>query len=59
MRVFDAIGTAGGFLDFANTRKITIVRGNERRNFNYRDYIQGKRIEENILLESGDSIVVP
>jgi protein involved in polysaccharide export with SLBB domain len=59
MRVFDALGTAGGFLDFADTRKIRIIRGNERRNFNYRDYVQGKRSEENILLELGDVIVVP
>ena len=59
MRVFDAMGTAGGFLEFANNRKITIIRGNERRNFNYRDFIQGKRSEENILLEGGDVILVP
>ena len=59
LRIFDALGIAGGFLDFANTRKIMIIRGTERRYFNYRDYVQGKRPEENILLEGGDVIVVP
>ena len=58
MRIFDALGTAGGFLDFANTKKIMLIRGRERRYFNYRDYVQGKRPEENILLEDGDVIVV-
>ena len=59
LRIFDALGSAGGFLDFANTRKIVIIRGTERYNFNFRDFIQGKRLEENILLEGGDVIVVP
>jgi len=59
MRIFDALGIAGGFLDFANTRKVLIIRGTERYNFNYRDYVQGKRPAENILLEGGDVIVVP
>ena len=40
-------------------RKVMIIRGTERYNFNYRDYVQGKRPEENILLEGGDVIVVP
>jgi protein involved in polysaccharide export with SLBB domain len=59
LRIFDALGIAGGFLDFANTRKVMIIRGTERYNFNYREYVQGKRPEENILLEAGDVIVVP
>jgi polysaccharide biosynthesis/export protein len=59
MRIADAVDIAGGFLDFANTRKIMLIRGTERRNFNYRDWVQGKRSEENILLERGDVIVVP
>ena len=58
LRIFDALGIAGGFLDFADTRKVKIIRGRERHNFNYRDYVQGKRLEDNILLEAGDVIVV-
>ena len=58
MRVFDSLGLAGGFLDFADTRRVIIIRGAERRKFNYRDYLQGKRIEDNILLMSGDVVVV-
>jgi protein involved in polysaccharide export with SLBB domain len=59
MKVFDSLGLAGGFMDFADTRNIVIVRGAERRKFNYKDYVQGKRPEQNILLEGGDVVVVP
>ena len=58
MKVFDSLGLAGGFMDFADTRDVIIVRGNLRRHFNYRDYVRGKRSEENIPLESGDVVIV-
>jgi polysaccharide export outer membrane protein len=60
MRIFDALGLAGGFQDFANTRKITIVRGNDRLYFNYRDYLKGKKeaLDHNIWLQNGDTINV-
>jgi len=58
LRVFDSLGLAGGFQDFADTRNIVIIRGAERRKFNYRDYMQGKRVEDNILLMSGDVVLV-
>ena len=58
MRVFDSLGLAGGFLDFADTRNIVIIRGAERLKFNYRDYVRGKSTEGNILLMSGDVVVV-
>ena len=59
MRIYDALGIAGGLLDFANDRKIMLIRGTERHYFNLRDYIQRKRSEDNILLEGDDEIVVP
>jgi protein involved in polysaccharide export with SLBB domain len=58
MRVFDSLALARGFLDFADTRNILIVRGTERHKFSYKLFIQGKRIEENILLMSGDVVIV-
>jgi SLBB domain len=59
IRVMNAIEMAGGFADFFNRKKITIIRDGERHNFNYRDFIHGKNIEQNILLEIGDVIEVP
>lgn len=58
-RVFDALSNAGGFKDFANKKKIIIMRGADRLKFNYQDILRGKNLEQNILLENGDTIVVP
>ena len=59
VRVFDALSNAGGFREFANKKKIVIIRGSERLKFNYTDIIKGKNLEQNILLQNGDTIVVP
>lgn len=58
-KVFDALSNAGGFRDFANKKKIIIIRGTERIKFNYQDILKGKNLEQNIFLENGDTIVVP
>jgi polysaccharide export outer membrane protein len=60
IRVFDALGLTGGFQDFANTKKITIVRGGDRLYFNYNDYVKGKKeaLDQNIWLQNGDTILV-
>jgi polysaccharide export outer membrane protein len=58
-KVFDALSNAGGFRDFANKKKIIIIRGTERIKFNYQDILKGKSLEQNIFLENGDTIVVP
>lgn len=58
-RIFDALSNAGGFRDFANKKKIVIVRGKDRLKFNYADILKGKNLDQNILLENGDTIVVP
>lgn len=57
--VLEGLGNAGGFHDFANTKKIIILRGTERLKFNYKDVTHGKHMEENILLQPGDEIIVP
>jgi polysaccharide export outer membrane protein len=64
MTVLDAIAMAGGFRDFAKTKKIYVLRlavdgSQSRLPFNYRQVINGKRFEQNVTLESGDTIVVP
>jgi polysaccharide biosynthesis/export protein len=56
--VLEAMTNAGGFREFANTKKIVILRGTKRLYFNYKDVIKGKNLEQNILLENGDHIVV-
>ncbi|HXJ38738.1 MAG TPA: polysaccharide biosynthesis/export family protein [Bryobacteraceae bacterium] len=57
--VLDAFANCGGFKDFADLKKIYILRGQQKLKFNYRDVIKGKRMEQNISLENGDRIVVP
>lgn len=59
IHVFDALSNAGGFRDFANKKKIVIIRGNQRLKFNYQDILKGKNLEQNVLVENGDTIVVP
>jgi polysaccharide biosynthesis/export protein len=58
-RVFDALSNSGGFREFANKKKIIIIRGTERIKFNYQDILKGKNLEQNIFLENGDTVVVP
>jgi polysaccharide export outer membrane protein len=61
--VLQIIAQAGGLKDFAKRKKIYILRqhGTEqtRFDFNYDQVIKGQHIEQNILLEPGDTIVVP
>ena len=57
--ILEAISKAGGLQDFANTKHIYVLRGDKRIYFNYKDVIKGKRMDQNILLETNDHIVVP
>ena len=57
--VLEALGNAGGFKEFANQKKIVILRkGGARFNFNYKEVIAGKKLEQNIQLQPGDQIIV-
>src|SRR5581483_7460 len=61
--VLQALSAAGGFRELANTKKIYILRGagvyQKRLLFDYNAVVKGKKPEQNILLENGDTIVVP
>ncbi|MCC7173707.1 MAG: polysaccharide biosynthesis/export family protein [Bryobacterales bacterium] len=57
--VSQALAIAGGFRQYADTKNVMIIRGPKRYKFNYREWAQGKNLGQNILLESGDQIVVP
>jgi len=59
LTVFDALNSAGGFKEFANKGKIVIARGKDRIKFNYLEVLKGKHLEQNILLQAGDTIIVP
>jgi polysaccharide export outer membrane protein len=57
--VFEAVTMAGGFREFANKKKIIIIRGVKRFRFNWNQVVKGKNLDQNILLESGDQVIVP
>jgi polysaccharide export outer membrane protein len=57
--VLEALSTAGGFKEFANPKKIYVLRGTQKLKFNYKEVSQGKHMEQNIMLENGDKIFVP
>ncbi len=57
-KVFDALSSVG-FRDFANPKKIVVIRGTTRLKFNYNEVLHGKHLEQNIFLEPGDTIYVP
>ncbi len=55
----EALSNASGFRDFANTKKIYLLRGTTKFSFNYKDVSKGKHMEQNILVQNGDQIFVP
>jgi polysaccharide biosynthesis/export protein len=57
--VLEALSIAGGLREFANGKKIYILRGSERIRFNYKDVIKGKNLDQNIQLQPGDHVIVP
>lgn len=59
IHVMEALTQAGGFREFANTKKITILRKGERIKFNYNDVVKGKNLDQDIVVEHGDYIIVP
>jgi polysaccharide export outer membrane protein len=63
MSVIQALSEAGGVTDYAKRKKIYILRsenGREYRlDFNYDEVVKGERMEQNILLMPGDTVVIP
>ncbi|MBV9405171.1 MAG: polysaccharide biosynthesis/export family protein [Acidobacteriaceae bacterium] len=57
--VFEAISKANGLQEFANPKKIYVLRGTQRIPFNYKEVIHGKNMGQNIQVQPGDHIVVP
>ena len=63
MTVLQALSSSGGFTQFARTNKIYVLRVQDGKPsklpFNYKEVLDGKTPEQNILLQPGDVIVVP
>ena len=57
--VLEAISKAGGLAEFANQKKIYILRGSKRIPFNYKDVLRGKNMAQNIKLQPDDHVVAP
>lgn len=62
--ILEALAMAGGFRDFASPSKIMIFRRDEKGQtqkirFNYNRAVSSASEQENILLKTGDVIVVP
>lgn len=61
--VMQALALAGGATPFADINKIRVLRrdGTQQTSipFRYRDIENGRKLDHNILLQSGDTVVVP
>ncbi len=61
--ILQALALAGGFREFAKRERIVVIheRHGERKAipFNFRDLEAGIRLEQNLVLQPGDTIIVP
>jgi polysaccharide export outer membrane protein len=61
--VLQALSMAGGTTAFADLNNIRILRRNRgvqsALSFDYKDVIRGRNLEQNVMLKSGDVVVVP
>jgi polysaccharide export outer membrane protein len=63
MTVLQALSAAGCCSEFANTKKIYVLRNENGKQmkypFNFKEALKGEHPEKNIVLQPGDTIVVP
>lgn len=61
--VVQALTLAGGFTPYANNRNIQILRRQDGRevtfSFDFRDVSRGRNLKQNIILQSGDVVLIP
>jgi polysaccharide biosynthesis/export protein len=61
--VLQLIATAGGVLEYADTKNIIVMRTEKGKpvthKFNYKDVLRGRNLQQNIELHPGDTVVVP
>jgi polysaccharide export outer membrane protein len=63
LTVLQALAEAGGITDYAKRNRIYILRTSNGRQvklpFNYGEVVRGQKVEQNVQLFPGDTIVVP
>jgi polysaccharide export outer membrane protein len=60
LNVLQVLALAGGFIEFSNPDETVIIRSdNTRVTFKYSEVIKGKNFDQNLMLRSGDVVVVP
>ena len=63
MTILQALSSSGGFTQFAKQKSIYLLRDVDGKQtklpFNYKDVINGKHLDQNLLLKPGDTVVVP
>ena len=63
MDVLQALTMAGGLTPYADSDEIKIIRRTEKGNmmklFDYDEVVSGERLDMNIILKAGDTVVVP
>jgi polysaccharide biosynthesis/export protein len=63
MTILQAISSAGGLTQFANGKKIFLMRDENhiqtKYPFSYKEVLDGRKAEENLPVKAGDTIVVP
>jgi polysaccharide export outer membrane protein len=61
--VLQALSMAGGTTPFADLNNIRILRRNSTQqsalSFNYKEVVAGRNLQQNVILNSGDVVVVP
>lgn len=63
LTVLQLIAVAGGLQEYADSKNIVVMRREDGRDhhfkFNYKDVTKQKKLEQNIALKPGDTVVVP
>lgn len=61
--VLQLIALAGGVSEYAKSEEIAVMRTENGKTtnfkFNYKDVIKGKKLEQNLVLKPGDTVIVP
>lgn len=62
-RLIEALAMAGGLTEFAKLDEIVLLRdtpdGETRLTLSYKAIVSGRNLQENLLLQPGDTIIVP
>lgn len=63
MTVLQLIAVAGGLQEYADSKNIVVMRNDNGQKqslkFNYKDVVKQRHVEQNVVLKSGDTVIVP